>query len=377
MPVNNSMKYQIMNVKEDISSLKGILEGIRNDRNALRCMANEALFSGYSPAFRSLKNEVIRMKQAALKREARLKEMVFEKELDIKKIKSEQLDLYQYALHIEHLQDMIEESANGPISNRNINKDKEYNIAHKLSMEEVFCWIADFYDLKAVTQNAIEHLEKLLNQIENAGLTHRQEELELNMNIIGRWLKKMGWLFFSREKEEQYKAKLTELQEVISQLRDELVHYKGTFEEVYDRLLEKEHSENEFRNSVKELNDIYRQFIEVENKYKAESVELNQMLTQYKEKDIKNEKMIRKLEIELQELKLNEQDLMNKIEFSEKAAEVKEAKTQRPSQVQKSKQLNRKIEKQRNHDFDRHGSLPIPPQSAATMFDPFKYSKKQ
>lgn len=373
------MQYQIMNVKEDISTLKGILEGIRDDRKALRCMANEALFSGYSPAFRSLKNEIIQMKQTAIKREGRLKEIAFGKELDIKKLKSEQLDLYQYAQHIEYFQGMIEEIAKGHPFKHNDKADLNLeNITeHHLSMEQVFCWLSDFYEIKAVTQNSIEHIEKLLKEIENAGLTHRQEELEQNMNIIGRWLKKMGWLFFSREKEEQYKAKLTELQEVISQLRDELVHYKGTFEEVHDRLLEKEHSENEFRNSVKELNDIYRQFIEVERKYKAESEELNQMLDQYKEKDIKNEKMIRKLEIELQELRLKEKSLLDEIENSDKTAKMQETKMKRSSQMQKSKLLNRKIEKERNQDFDRHGSLPIPPQSATTMFDPFKYSKKQ
>ncbi|WP_218008331.1 hypothetical protein, partial [Cytobacillus firmus] len=129
--------------------------------------------------------------------------------------------------------------------------------------------------------------------------------------------------------------------------------------------------------SVKELNDIYRQFIEVERKYKAESEELNQMLDQYKEKDIKNEKMIRKLEIELQELRLKEKSLLEEIENSDKTAKMQETKMKRSSQMQKSKLLNRKIEKERNQDFDRHGSLPIPPQSATTMFDPFKYSKKQ
>ncbi|MGG1813760.1 hypothetical protein ABDI16_16910, partial [Cytobacillus firmus] len=131
------------------------------------------------------------------------------------------------------------------------------------------------------------------------------------------------------------------------------------------------------KHSVKELNDIYRQFIEVERKYKAESEELNQMLDQYKEKDIKNEKMIRKLEIELQELRLKEKSLLEEIENSDKTAKMQETKMKRSSQMQKSKLLNRKIEKERNQDFDRHGSLPIPPQSATTMFDPFKYSKKQ
>ncbi|MEC1893384.1 hypothetical protein [Cytobacillus firmus] len=115
----------------------------------------------------------------------------------------------------------------------------------------------------------------------------------------------------------------------------------------------------------------------MERKYKAESEELNQMLDQYKEKDIKNEKMIRKLEIELQELRLKEKSLLEEIENSDKTAKMQETKMKRSSQMQKSKLLNRKIEKERNQDFDRHGSLPIPPQSATTMFDPFKYSKKQ
>ncbi|MFE4521039.1 hypothetical protein ACFRCQ_02650 [Cytobacillus firmus] len=233
-------------------------------------MAKNAFFTGISPAFISLKDEIIKMKHTALQREAKLREHVYEKELEINKLKSKQMNLNQYAIHIEYLNAQLKKLSAAKDTYKihpiNSNKKKVKGEIQKiqLSLAEIFSWLIDFYDIKTAIEHSIKHIDQLLEENENAGETHRQEELDLNINIIGRWLKKMGWLFFSREKEEQYKAKLTELQEVISQLRDELVHYKGTFEEVYDRLLEKEHSENEFKSSVKELNDIYRQFIEVE-----------------------------------------------------------------------------------------------------------------
>ncbi|MFE4521038.1 hypothetical protein ACFRCQ_02645 [Cytobacillus firmus] len=70
------------------------------------------------------------------------------------------------------------------------------------------------------------------------------------------------------------------------------------------------------------------------------------------------------------------ENLVNK-ESAEKPAKPKEAKMHRSSQMQRSPQVKRKTEIERNQDFEMHGSLPVPPQSATTMFNPFKYSKKQ
>lgn len=383
MPENSTLQDELAGAKENINTLKGLVEGMRKDRETIKNVAKNAFFTGISPAFISLKDEIIKMKHTALQREAKLSEHVYEKELEINKLKSKQMNLNQYAIHIEYLNAQLKKLSAAKdtykIHHINSNKKKVKGEIQKiqLSLAEIFSWLIDFYDIKTAIEHSIKHIDQLLEENENAGETHRQEELDLNINIIGRWLKKMGWLFFSREKEEQYKAKLTELQEVISQLRDELVHYKGTFEEIYDRLLEKEHSENEFKSSVKELNDIYRQFIEVEKKYHSESEELNNKLAKYREKDIKSQKKIEQLESELHELRLKEvENLVNK-ESAEKPAKPKEAKMHRSSQMQRSPQVKRKTEIERNQDFEMHGSLPVPPQSATTMFNPFKYSKKQ
>ncbi|WP_394583822.1 sbcc family protein [Cytobacillus firmus] len=385
MPEDNELYHQLAVAKEDLTTLKELMERLRQDREAIKSAAKITLSTRTSPAFNSLRDEIMQMKQTALKREGKLRELAYEKDIEINTLKSKQLNLYQYAMHIEYLQAQLDKSAD--TINHKTNKfypqirakgrGKSAKQKSKVLIEETFSWVAAFNDIKAVTEQSIKHIDKLLEEIENAGVTHRQEEMELNMNIIGRWLRKMGWLFFSREKEEQYKAKLTELQEIISQLRDELVHYKGTFEEVHDRLLEKEHSENEFRSSVKELNDIYHQFIEVEKKYQAESEELNQMLAKHKEKDTKSQRKIEQLETELDEMRLKEKEYLGKIESAERSAKVKEAKMQRSSQVKKPQPIKRKTENERNQDFERHGSLPIPPQSATTMFNPFKYSQKK
>ncbi|EWG10246.1 hypothetical protein [Cytobacillus firmus] len=383
MPENSTLQNQLAGAKENINTLKVLLEEMRKDREAIKNVAENAIFTVISPAFFSLKDEILKMKYTALQREAKLRNLAYEKELEINKLKSKQINFNQYAIHIEYLNKKLKNLSDAKSTYKShpikSNKKKVEGEIQKtqISLAEVFSWLTDFYDIKTIIENSIKHIDQLLEEIEHTGVTHRQEESDLNMNIIGRWLKKMGWLFFSKKKEEQYKAKLTELQEVISQLRDELVHYKGTFEEVYDRLLEKEHSEKEFKNSVKELNDIYRQFIEMEKKYHSESEELNNMLAKYREKDIKSQRKIEQLESELHEMRLKENEKLVNEESAEKPANPKEAKMQHSSQMKRSPQVKRKTEIERNQDFERHGSLPVPPQSATTMFNPFKYSKKQ
>lgn len=375
MPVEKISKSQLDSVQEDLSLVTQLLEDIKLERQRLKEQAQRN--KSITPSsILALKEEFLIMKNTALTRERKIRELLIEKESQINEYQKNLLDFYQYAQHIEVLNTKIKKMEveahknNHPV--KKVYSDMSSNQkSSKWTINEVMNWAADLEALKSVIYMSIVNIEKLLAKTQNTGIKHRQEEKELNTNIIGRWLVKMGWLFFSREKEEQYREKLNELQQVISQLRDELIHYKGTFEEMQTKLLEKELNEHDFRDSVKDLNDIYRQFIEVEKKHQTEKAELEDKIKLHKERELNSQRKIEQLESELHELRLKE-DKINAA--AEQKPVIKRDNNMERSKPLKKQQIKNKTINERNSDFERHVSLPIPPQSQTTMFNPFKYS---
>jgi hypothetical protein len=198
-------------------------------------------------------------------------------------------------------------------------------------------------------------------------------ELKLRCVKKERWYLKMWRFIWGKQEENQ-----PEILKKLNKIEEQLVEYKGKFNEVNETLLNIQAVADLEENNVSKMNIMHKELQRIEEFYEEEMEVLKSQLDAYKQREAELEEKLTMMDQTYSHSQMNSSN--REVELEE---ELKKLRKELQSNSNKKKDLYKKMKTtsseiqtiQMNPEYEEYekGTIPMQSDSKKTMFNPSKY----